>query len=300
MPEPESAAMPDISILVCTRPGSDLLPQCMESLRGVLGEARGEIVTACDGGDAALGERCREVLGPAAGWGWKWLDLERGGPAAARNRALHECTRELILFLNDDVRFPPGLLGAHLRAHAAQPGHAVMGNTRWAPEAVRSEFMHWVAHHDSFYYLIADAADAGWEYFHTMNLSIHRKWFDAGARFDESFPEPAFEDTELAYRLAGEGLRIALAYDAVLYHVHPFTEEQYVEKVRMRGRAARRLLALHPELTKRILGDFELPEAPAGGAPGRWLRRLLGKDAEAAVPWQRRLAEAFLQGYRSG
>ncbi len=289
--------MADFSILVCTRPGSEFLPRCMESLREVLEEAGGQIITACDGGDPALGEQCREALGPAEGWEWKWLDMERRGPAAARNSALQHCTGELILFLNDDVRFPPGLLRAHLEAHALRPGHAVMGNTRWAPESVNSEFMHWVAHHDSFYYLIADAADAGWEYFHTMNLSVHRRWFDEGARFDETFPEPAFEDTELGRRLAASGMKIALAYRAVLYHVHSFTEDQYVEKARMRGRAARRFLELHPELTARILGDFELP-APAG-LLGRWFRRLRGVEP-AEPPWQRRIAEAFLQGYRGG
>lgn len=293
--------MPDLSILVCTRPGSEKLAACMESLRAAAGEADGEIVVACDGGDAALGERCRTIAGAHAAWSWNWLDLTpRCGPARARNLALESCRGEVILFLNDDVRFGPGLLRAHLAAHRRRPGHAVMGNTRWAPEAIESEFMHWIAHHDSFYYLVADPSDAGWEYFHTMNLSIHRSWFDRGFRFDESFPDPAFEDTELGYRLAGEGLRIAMAHDAVLYHVHQFTEEEYVQKARMRGRAARRFLELYPELTERILGDFDAPGEGARSLLGRLRRRLYGRRPSPAVPWQMRIAEAFREGYQDG
>ncbi len=284
-------AEPQFTILICVKDRIELLRQCLESLRKVASEATAQLLIVCDGGP----EKMRESLGPmieAPGWECEWIDVPAGGPARARNAALPRCRGELILFLNDDVRFDAGLLTAHLRLHEKRPGHAVMGNTRWAPEVAKTEFMHWVAHHDSFYYLIPDELSATWEYFHTMNLSVHRKWFDEGARFDESFPDPAFEDTELGYRLCQQGMKIGLAYDAVLYHVHEFTPEQYIQKSIMRGRSARRFCNLYPELTNRILDDYRAAAAKLDGIKGK-LRQFKMDELEI---WESKIARAFLQG----
>ena len=271
---------------------------CLRSLVAILPESTGEILIVADGSPDGF----QDAVGPlptAPGWTARWLAVPAGGPAKARNRALPEARGELVLFLNDDVRCEPGLLRAHDAAHRRQPGHAVMGNTRWAPEVVTSEFMHLVAHHDSFYYLIADPTDAGWEYFHTMNLSLDRRWIEAGHRFDEAFPDPAFEDTELGYRLAKQhGLRIAFCAEAVLYHVHGFTAEQYVEKSFMRGRSARRFCALYPELTDRIIREYQW-SAAHGARLRTKVRALLGRT-DPVEHWNADIAVAFLKGYEAG
>lgn len=181
--------------------------------------------------------------------------------------------------------------------HRRRPGHAVMGNTRWAPEVCTTRFMHWVAHHDSFYYLIPDDLSATWEYFHTMNLSVDRRWFDEGARFDESFPDPAFEDTELGLRLAKQGLQIALAYDAVMYHVHGYTEADYIAKSAMRGRSARRFCDLFPDLRERIVSEYEDAVARAGSLKGKL--RAMVKPPSEAERWELAAAEGFLKGWKS-
>ncbi len=286
---------PRFTALICVKDRAARLRECLASLRPLAPEATGELLVVCDGGPAGLRDQAGDLM-ETHGWTSRWMDVPAGGPARARNAALASAAGELILFLNDDVRCEPGLLRAHDAAHRRRPGHAVMGNTRWAPEVCRSEFMHWVAHHDSFYYLIPDEAEATWEYFHTMNLSVDRKWFDAGHRFDEQFPDPAFEDTELGYRLCNRhGLRIAMAYDAVLYHVHEYTLDQYVEKSRERGRSARRFCDLYPELRDRILDEYRQHAARVRGLRGR-AKAAVGLYDEMEL-WEARIAAAFLAGY---
>lgn len=277
---------------------AERLRTCLDTLGPLTSEATGELLIACDGGPADLRARVGTLL-DGHGWTTRWFDLPPGGPAKGRNAVIPEARGELILFLNDDVRCEPGLLRAHHEMHLRRPGHAVMGNTRWAPEVCKTPFMHWVAHHDSFYYLIPDELSATWEYFHTMNLSIDRRWFDAGHRFDEQFPDPAFEDTELGYRLARDhGLLISIAYNAILYHVHEYTPETYIQKSRERGRSARRFCGLYPELSDRILGEYEQHAARARGMRGK-VKATLGLYDELEQ-WEIRIAGAFLAGYDEG
>lgn len=289
--------MPRFSILICVHDRFSLLLECLRNLAPEVHGDTAEVVIACDGGAGMRSVARDEAADIARNLipGLVWLDLPHGGPAKARNVALGHCAGELILFLNDDVRFEPGLLAAHDRWHRERPGHAVMGNTRWAPEVIDSEFMHWVAHHDSFYYLIPAPLEATWEYFHTMNLSIDRRWFDNGARFDESFPDPAFEDTEMGYRLCRQGLRITLAYDAILYHVHRYTPEAYIQKSEQRGRSARRFCTLYPELEERIISEYRQHAARIAGLRGR-ARLALGR-LDPVEKWESLAAQAFMRGY---
>lgn len=285
---------PRFTILVCVKDRVERLRECLKTLRPLAGEATAELLVVCDGGPAGLEAEAAPLM-EIPGWERRWLNVPAGGPARARNAALPLARGELILFLNDDVRCEPGLLRAHDAMHRRRPGHAVMGNTRWAPETMDSEFMHWVAHHDSFYYLIPNEMEATWEYFHTMNLSIDRLWFDNGARFDESFPDPAFEDTELGYRLAREGLKISLAYDAVLYHVHHYTFEDYLGKSRMRGRSARRFCDLYPEMRERIVSEYREQAARLEGWRGRF--RLVSGLYDELEIWEAKIAREFLAGH---
>lgn len=285
---------PRFTVLLCVKDRAARLRECLASFAPLMPEATGQLLIVCDGGPPAM-RAAMEPLPEAPGWSTLWLDVPAGGPARARNAALPLVAGELILFLNDDVRCDPGLLRAHSQMHRRRPGHAVMGNTRWAPEVITDEFMQWVAHHDSFYYLIPNEMHATWEYFHTMNLSVDADWFERGARFDESFPDPAFEDTELGYRLAGQGLKISLAYEAILYHVHHYTRRDYLEKSVMRGRSARRFCDLYPELRDRIVGEFEEHARRVRGLRGR-IREFTGVYDELEVV-QAHIAEAFLRGF---
>jgi hypothetical protein len=115
--------------------------------------------------------------------------------------------------------------------------------------------MRWVAQTGLFYYLITDCRDIGYEYFHTLDLSIYRTWL-CEDRFSLDFTDASFEDTELGYRLMKKGLKLAFAPDAMSYHCHFYTPKQFFEKARINGRNAVTLVEKQPELYDRIIGLF--------------------------------------------
>ena len=281
-----------LSIIVPVFNRLDRLRTCLETLGRQEFSPPAEVIVVCDGGPAEMRTAADDWKGP---WPIQWIDTPKGGPALARNRAVEAAKGEIILFLNDDVRLEPGFLQIHDRRHRETPGHSVVGNSRWAPEVIVSDFMHWVANHDSFYYLIPENGGADWVYFHTLNASMDRRWFDEGHLFDEDFPYPAYEDTEYAYRLQKAGMKIFFAADAFLYHHHLFEPNQYLPKSWERGVCARRLIAKYPELWEVIAGEYE-------GVARRMRFRLRISDLlrrpDGPDEWHARFALAFLAGYR--
>lgn len=285
--------MKRLSVIIPVHDRRERLDACLASLAKCEGRSEEiEIIVVCDGGPASIREAASAWNGR---WPLRWIDIAKSGPAAARNRAMREAQGEVFLFLNDDVELEPQCLVAHLRAHDREPGHAVAGHTRWHPRVVRTEFMHWASHHDHHYYLLTDSTKATWEFWHTLNASMHRRWFDEGELYDETFPDPAYEDTEYAYRLEKKGMRFLFAADAILYHDHFFTPVDYLRKSAMRGASARLFLKLHPELRERIVGEYETAVAKMRN---RLLWREVTREPDGPAEWHARFGMAYLAGYR--
>ena len=213
-----------------------------------------EVLVVDDGVDAETRDVVAD-LKARRGLPVRYEGLEKRGPAFARNWAIDAAQGEILLFLNDDVVLTPEHFAGHLRHHEASPGHAVRGHTRWHPEVLSTSFMRWVAQTALFYYLIADYRDIGYEYFHTLDLSIHRTWLRED-RFSLDFTDASFEDTELGFRLMKKGLKLAFAPDVISYHCHSYTPKQFFEKARINGRNAVTLVEKQPELYDRIIGLF--------------------------------------------
>lgn len=160
------------------------------------------------------------------------------GPAAARNRGIALATAPLILFVGDDVLPAPNLIAGHLQAHRQYPDPrvAVLGQVAWADDLPQNTLMTHIdgigAQQFSYHYL-QDGYEYDFRHFYTANVSLKREFLGALEHwFDTDFPYPAFEDVELAYRLAMRGLRII--YRAGLlgrhYHYHTiwtFSTRQY-------------------------------------------------------------------------
>jgi GT2 family glycosyltransferase len=161
---------------------------------------------------------------------WQSQPVNRG-PAAARNRAVEMASADLLLFLDDDIVATPNLVSTHLRLHENQPEtHAVVGLVEWLPSLEVTPFMRWLDEHP-FQFGYADLvpgrlphpADA----FYTCNLSLHRRLLDAVGGFDERFPYPAYEDTELACRLADKGLLLEFRPEALAWHSRAITLQEF-------------------------------------------------------------------------
>ena len=214
-----------------------------------------EVIVINDGGTKSIETVIRRLATRFKGnlrYAWK----ENAGPAVARNCALDMAQGDLLLFLNDDVIFAPGYFRAHLAAHERQPGHAVRGNTRWHPDVLRTPFMQWIAQNVLFYYLIDDPLDITYEYFHTLDLSVHRKWFEED-RFDESFRDASLEDTEIGVRLMKKGMRLQFAPDAICYHYHFYDFSRHLQKMKINAENSIKVVERHPELHERLIGQYQ-------------------------------------------
>lgn len=281
-----------LSVIIPVHGRPERLAECLRTLAACTCDFAAELIVIKDGGPEDFRSLVESWQGPLEP---RYMEQENAGPARARNNAVRASRGEILLFLNDDILLEPEVLQAHEAAHRQRPGHAVMGNTRWARDAIDSEFMHWVAHHDHIHYEINDLSDIGWGKWHTLNASIDRRWFSEEDQwFSEEFPSPALEDTEFSFRLAARGLKVALAPQAIVWHHHRFQLRDYVAKSRMRGECARVFTRLHPEIEQDLLREYR--DAVARHGKHLWWRDLL-RLPDGPEQWHARFGLAYLAGF---
>jgi len=203
--------------------------------------------------------------------------------AAARNRGVAEARGALICFIDDDVVAAPDLLAQHLRFHA-QAGDerlGVLGRIHWEPHLRVTSFMRWLDRSGLQFgydtWLREGAVDPPYAAFYTANLSMSRQLLlDAGG-FDERFPYPAYEDMELAYRLAERGFRLDYRPAAVGFHARAIDLRTFCQRMTHVAEAAALLRAVQP--------DFPIDEEPVQcGAVRRRDRLALGLQSVVARP----------------
>jgi len=200
------------------------------------------------------------------------------GRAAARNLGAAAADGELLLFLDDDIVAPPGLLAAHRDLLADRPGWGTIGRVATDPELIDAGHFHYL---DSRGVAKLPPGPVPARYFVTQNAAVPREAFRSVGGFDEEFSAYGFEDMEVAFRLEDRaGVRFLGLHDPVPIHVHHHTLADWTVKKIECGRSSLELLArLHPGR----LGEMRLDlvvDPPGGPAAGPW-RRLLRRAAAA-------------------
>jgi len=193
------------------------------------------------------------------------LRLENGGPGRARNTGAAVATKEVVLFVGDDIlpcddRF----LATHARLHAAHPetGFAVLGKVVWPADGsldVTPVMRHiqGVGGEQFGYPHFRPYQSLDWRFFYTCNVSVKRgivaDWQAEG--FASEFTAAAFEDVEFAYRMAKRagGLRIYYDPASLGEHHHPHSVRSFLDRQFNAGSMASVLIARHPE-TAGVLG----------------------------------------------
>jgi glycosyltransferase involved in cell wall biosynthesis len=183
------------------------------------------------------------------------------GRARARNLGARAARGRWLLFLDDDIVAPPGLLAAHLDVLEAHPDCGTIGWARTA-ETVRD------APH--FHYLdtrgVARLAEgpAPARFFVTQNAAVPREAFLAVGGFDEAFRAYGFEDMEVAFRLEDRAhIRFRALPAPVPDHVHHHTLAEYLAKKVACGASLDRLVVTHPGR----LAEMRLEAVLGGGGP---------------------------------
>lgn len=249
-----------VSVIVPTFERSELLRSCIRSF-DTQEQPPGFEVVVVDDGSSDDTPAVLTDLASARPW-LQWVSQSANrGPAAARNRAVSLSHGELLLFVDDDIVASPSLLRCHADLHdqARDDRLAILGRVDWHPSLTITPFMHWLDHSGlQFAYdtwLREGPVEVPAAAFYTANLSISRRLVVDTGGFDERFPFPAYEDLELAQRLAAQGLRLHYRPAALAYHRRPIDLPTFARRMERVGESAELMRAISPDFA---IDDREL------------------------------------------
>ena len=274
----------DLSVVIPTMNKVDLLEQTLAALvTQDPGTAQGwEIVIVNDGSTDGTADFLRKLDTSRGANGEGDVPRIRSvspeknvGRAKARNLGAAAARGRWILFLDDDIVVPPGLLRAHLDLLDANPGCGTIGYAVTEPELIDGPHFHYL---DSRGVAKLAPGYAPGRYFVTQNAAVPRDAFLKVGGFDEGFSGYGFEDMEVAFRLEDEaGVKFLALTQPVPCHVHHHTLEQYFAKKRECGRQSLRHIArLHPQRVPEMQLHHVVDYAGQSGVGGvsRWIRHL--------------------------
>ena len=147
-----------------------------------------------------------------------FTNQKNGGAAVARNHGFAQARGEVILFIDDDVAPASDLISEHIRFHELNSNTVVLGPMLTPGDYKMSPWIQWEQAMLAKQYeaMLANRWEPTARQFYTGNTSLARKYLIEAGGFDPSFRRA--EDVELAYRLAGLGLRFVFNPEAVVYH----------------------------------------------------------------------------------
>ena len=175
------------------------------------------------------------------------------GQGRARNRAIKLAKAKYLFFIGDDTVPRENFVEEHMNLHNKHEGIAVLGKVLWSPE-LRNDFMNYIERIQFHYQTIKDRNNVKL-HFYTSNISLEKRWFH-DEEYSNMFRNYGLEDIELGYRLEKRGLRVVYNPEAVVFHFHSYTFEQFCERMKNVGISAVIFAGLHPELRRKYIPPF--------------------------------------------
>jgi glycosyltransferase involved in cell wall biosynthesis len=233
---------PSVSVVVATRDRAERLAQLLASLRAqTLDPAGFEVIVVDDGSTDTTPAVLRAA---AAENGLRLRSIRRPdsrGPAAARNAGWRAARAPLVAFTDDDCVATPAWLEEGLAA--ARAAAVVQGRVDPNPAQL---------HLLGPFSRTLEVHSAGPE-FHTCNIFYRRELLEGLGGFDESFPLPGGEDTDLGWRARASGATIAYAPAAHVLHEVARLGPLPMLRFARRWEHAIPVFAKHPELRREQL-----------------------------------------------
>ena len=168
------------------------------------------------------------------------------GRARARNLGVEEASGTWVLFLDDDILAPPGLLAAPLELLAGNDKLGTIGYAVSDPDLVDAPHFRYL---DTRGVARLNSSTAPARFFVTQNAVAPRWALKEIGGFDEEFSAYGFEDMELAFRLEDHcGISFRALHQPVPRHIHHHSLAQYLDKKVECGRHSLPQLArTHPQ-----------------------------------------------------
>ena len=218
----------------------------------------------------------------------RYIRQENKGPAAARNVGIREAAGELVLFTDDDIIPECTLVAEHLDWHNKFPelSSAVLGFVTWAQEVNPTPFMKWYGSAGPLFSYANFAGRTELEYtdLYTCNVSLKVEFLRKNGTFDEAFKSAAYEDTELAYRLAKAGLRVFYNPQAIGYHHQFFLFSDACRKAIANRRTSTRVF-LQKEAGQFILAPHLTKESRLWFRIAKWAASLVAAALQPVRRW---------------
>ncbi len=271
--------VPDVSVVVATHNRADRLAAMLAGLRAqTLALERFEVVViddaSSDGTPAVL---AREV--DARALRIRTARQEQGGgPARARNRGWRMATAPMIAFTDDDCVPTPGWLEAMLTTAGERRDAVVQGPT--LPDPRETDAL------DIYSKTVNITGPT--PHFETCNVVYPRALLEQVSGFDETYPAPAGEDSDLGWRVKEAGGVALFAPDAVVHHaVFPRTPRAALQDALMATHGVQ-AYKLNPGLREHLSqGLFYERSHPLllQAAYALWLARRSPAAAALAAPY---------------
>jgi Glycosyl transferase family 2 len=213
-------------------------------------------------------------------------------PARLRNLAWRSARAPLVAFTDDDCRPAEGWLERMLAAAGRSPGAVLQGTTMPDPREDAEQRSPWPH---------SQTIEPPEPWGQTCNIAYARALLERVGGFDESYPGPAGEDTDLALRARAAGAGYEAAPEAVVYHaVHGASLPRRVRST-WRWSILPALPRRHPEVRRHYtLGVFWRPAhiwLLLAGA-GLMLSRRRAPALLLALPWAMDAAPSYGTGPR--
>ena len=303
MTAPDTARAPDLSVVIPTYGKPTTLPLVIGRLEGqTLPRDRFEVLVIDDGSPDDTSERLR-ALQAATPLALRCLSQENRGVSATRNRGASEARSPIVLLIQDDILAAPDLLERHLEGHRQYPETtaAVVGRVTWPPDWSVDHFMEWLDNGGPQfrYHQVRGQTTVTYKHVYTCNVSFKRQ-----ALLDNPFDEQivyGFEDIELAWRLQGRGFSFHFDEQALGYHHHRRSFEDFRRRQFKAGQSMYVAFRNHPDLR----GRTGITSIPAGKRLRTRLRALalpiarrIGARRTIEKYWRAVLDEELVRGYR--
>lgn len=224
-----------VSVVVPTYNRPHLLERCLDSLLNQsFPKDRYEVVMVDDGSEERL-----EGWAPTDKPRVKYIRQAHGGPARARNRGIKDAEGEIVAFIDDDCIADEDWLKNVVECFTDN----VAGVEGRIVASEKTPFSHYVENLKGGSYI-------------TANIAYKKQILEEVGSFDETYPYPASEDFELAFRILQRNYKIAFCKDAVV--LHPPIKENLREyfKTRKYWFSTISLYRKHPEMAKKRHGSI--------------------------------------------
>ena len=226
---------PFISIVIPTFNRKDLLEMVLDSLNNqTYPSDRYEVIVSDSNSTDGTAEMIKKFSMKGE---LKYISEDKRGRARARNIGINEAQGDIVLFTDADIIASENLLEEHAMGHEKYPGEAIVGLEQRI--ASLDEYKYLLDHpkerkelHPSYRKKIS------WLYFITGNASVPRDKLIKAGMFDEDFQGYGWEDIELGYRLAKNGVSINYWRNAVNYHIHKYTFSSNCDIMTKAGKSA--------------------------------------------------------------